>query len=65
MGDQRFQVNQAFLDQHNGLWIGLAVSEQEPDVDLSEGGMHERNLQKVLSNADNKDGASKSGRLRC
>lgn len=65
MGDQRFQIDQAFLDQHDGLRIRLAVPEQEPDVDLSEGGMHERNLQKVLSNTDNKDCTSESGRLRC
>jgi hypothetical protein len=60
MRDQRLQIYQAFRHQRDRLWICLVVPELEPDVDLSERSVHERDLLELLSHANDENTAAKT-----
>lgn len=61
MGDEWFQINQAFGYQHDGLRIRLVVSELEANVDFAERGVGEWVLlDRLVSESDDKDGAAES-----
>ena len=58
---QWLEVNQAFSNKHDRFLIRLSVPKLELNVDLSEGGIHERIfMERLASDSDDKDFAAKS-----
>lgn len=61
---QRLQVNQAFRNERDCLWIGVVVSVLKTEVNLVRGKVHEGYVLEVFSNPDHEYLAAEATRLR-
>jgi len=61
--NERFQIDQAGRDKADGLWVRIMVTILKSKVDLFGGEVHEWDIRKIFTTADNEYHVTESARL--